>query len=181
MSSSTGKVLARRVANEVCFLVAGRVCANQCPALRQFAEDALSCGATAILVDLRDCTHCDSTFLGTLLRFRHSLASQGPGALRLVCPSAPVRQILAQIGGDRLFDIVEYAATTPSEATWQQLADNFDCSQKMQFKQHVVEAHQALAKEGGELAKRFGPLAEAMHQEYLADQTPQQGSVDHPG
>src|SRR5436190_684167 len=77
MSGSGGKVLARRVAEEVCFLVVGRVGASHCPALRQFAEDNLARGATRVQFDLRDCTHCDSTFLGTLIRMRDLSRSHG--------------------------------------------------------------------------------------------------------
>src|SRR5436309_1733203 len=177
MSGSGGKVLARRVAEEVCFLVVGRVGASHCPALRQFAEDNLARGATRVQFDLRDCTHCDSTFLGTLIRMRDLSRSHGRGALRLVCPSPQVLQILTQIGALTLFHIVEDTpAGISSEMTWQQLEDQVDKRQTMRFKRTVTDAHQALAGEGGELGERFGAVAEAMRQELMSGQDSGQGS-----
>src|SRR6187200_2192579 len=70
MMGQSGKVLARRVASELCFLVVGRVTSHQAPALRQYVEEGLAGGAARVEVDLRDCTYCDSTFLGTLLRLQ---------------------------------------------------------------------------------------------------------------
>src|SRR6476659_1604097 len=55
MSGSGGKVLARRVDDEVCFLVIGRANAHHSPGLRNYAEGALSSGVSTILVELRDC------------------------------------------------------------------------------------------------------------------------------
>ena len=172
MTSSSGKVLARRLGDEVSFIAVGRVCASLCPALRQYAEDALSCGATAIEIDLADCTHCDSTFLGTLLALRQALHVHGPSALRLVHPSQPVRHIFSQMGADRLFQIVDHSPASLGDMTWEQLRDDSARAQSLRFKQTVVDAHQALASAGGELTERFAPLAEAMREELAAEQTP---------
>jgi anti-anti-sigma factor len=175
MSSSSGqipsgRILARRSDDEVCFLVVGRACANHSPAVRHYAEKALASGVTVIHVDLSDCTHCDSTFLGTLFRLCQDCRSGGPRVLQLVRPSAAVRQILAQMGASRLFNITEKSSDAPTDLTWQQLDDHYDRMQSQRFKQNVVDAHQALAGAGGELAQRFGAVAEAMQAELTAEQ-----------
>ena len=165
MTISSGKVLARRAADDLCFLVLGRVTSHHSPAMRRYAEEGLACGAARVEVDLRDCTYCDSTFLGTLLHLMRCCDSHNQKPFRLVCPSAEVRQILAQIGAERLFCIVNEATTTDLETTWQQLSDNLDRIDSFRFKENVVDAHLALANAGGALGQRFGPLAESMSRE----------------
>jgi anti-anti-sigma factor len=167
---SSGRILARRLDDEVCFLVVGRACANQSPALRQYAEKALASGVTMIQVDLSDCTHCDSTFLGTLLRLFQDCRCHGPEALQLVRPSPAVRQILTQMGVARLFYVAEKSSLGMTDMTWQQLDDHYERAQSQRFKQNVVDAHEALAGAGGELAQKFGPLAEAMREELATEQ-----------
>ncbi len=180
MTSSSGnissdKVLARRAGDDVCFLVVGRGTAKHSPSLREYAENALAAGATQVQIDLRNCTHCDSTFLGTLVGLRRTFAGHGCGAICLVRPSDAVRHILTQMCADRLFPIVEKATSTNCDTTWEQLEENCDRSQPFRFKQAVVDAHLALAGASPELAERFRPLAEAMQQE-LANEGPGKGS-----
>jgi len=168
MSTKSGKILARRVDEEVCFVVLGRADAHLSPGLRQYAEGALSSGASTILIDLRECKHCDSTFVGTLLRLKHTVAAKS-GSLQLVRPSAEVRDILAHMGAQSLFAIVEQMpARGDDDMTWQELADDDGRTASSRFKRTAAEAHQALAQAGGELAARFGAVAEAMQQELIA-------------
>jgi anti-anti-sigma regulatory factor len=165
MTTSHGKVLARQEADELCFLVIGQITCHHCLGLRQFAEEGLARGATRIQVDLRDCTYGDSTFLGTLLQLQRRCGGETRDAFRLVSPSAQFRQMLVQIGAERLFRIVDHVPTTDMQTTWQQLNDNVVRSGSLRFKQNVVEAHQELANAGGALGQRFGPLAEAVSRE----------------
>jgi len=178
MSALHGKVLARRDGDDLCFLVVGKVTCHHSPALREYAEEGLRHGATSVQVDLRDCSYCDSTFLGTLLQLKRRFDSCSPGTFRLVCPSAPLRQMLAQIGAERLFCIADEGAATDLQTTWQQLADTVDHAAARRFKQNVVEAHQELANAGGALGQRFAPLAEAVSQELDLDHEPHR---PHPG
>jgi anti-anti-sigma factor len=168
-----GKVLARQESDTLCFLVVGKVTCHHSPALHQYAEEGLVRGAKRIHVDLRDCVYCDSTFLGTLLQLKRRCDRDNPDAFRLVCPSAQFRQMLAQIGAERLFQIVDHA-TTDTQTTWQQLDDDVDRVGALRFKQNVVDAHQELAKAGGALGQRFGPLAEAVRSEFEIQQSQNQ-------
>lgn len=174
MAALAGKVLARREGDELSFLVVGKVTCHHSPALRQYAEEGLQSGATSVQVDLRDCSYCDSTFLGTLLALKRRFDPAGNGKFRLVCPSATFRQMLAQIGAERLFYITNEANAPDIQTTWQQLADSVDRIAARRFKQNVVEAHQELASAGGPLAQRFAPLAEAVRRELDAERGQQQ-------
>jgi anti-anti-sigma factor len=156
--------------DEVCFLVIGHANAHLSPGLRQYAEGALSSGIRTILIDLRECKHCDSTFVGTLLRLKHTVAATA-SSLQLVRPSAEVRTILAHMGAQNLFEIVEkMPAHGGDDMTWQELADDDGRTASSRFKRNAMEAHQALAGVGGELAARFGAVAEAMQQELTASE-----------
>jgi anti-anti-sigma factor len=165
MTAASGKVFARQEANELCFLVVGNVTCHNSPSLRQYAEEGLAGGATRVQVDLRDCTYCDSTFLGTLLQLKRRVDAKSPEGFRLVRPSAEFRKVLSQIGAERLFCIVDEAPILDMQMTWQQLKDDADRRGTFRFKQVVVEAHRELASAGGDLAARFGPLAEALGSE----------------
>jgi len=170
MAALNGKVLARQEGDELAFLVVGSVTCHHSPALRQYAEDGLRSGARSVQVDLRDCSYCDSTFLGTLLQLQRRFDPAGKGSFRLLCPSASFRQMLTQIGAERLFCISNEADPANIQTTWQQLADSVDRSAARRFKQNIVEAHQELANAGGALAQRFAPLAEAVRHELDGEQ-----------
>lgn len=168
MAALSGKVLARREADEVTFLVIGKVGCHQSPGLRLYADDARRNGARRVAVDLCDCQFCDSTFLGTLLHLKRVF--EPLGGLTLVRPSAAVRQILGQLGAERLFLIAEQAPTIDIQTTWQQLDSHWEKERGKEFKTTVVEAHEELASAGGALAEKFKPLAEALRQELNAPQ-----------
>jgi anti-anti-sigma factor len=163
MTQLVGKVLARREGDEVLLLIAGQMGCHQCPALKQYVEDARRRGARKLAIDLADCKHCDSTFLGTLLALKR--AFDPLGGMVLVHPSAEVRRILAQMGAEQLFTIVDQFPPYDVQTTWQQIDSHWEKEQNKAFKRTVVEAHEELAAAGGALAARFGPLAEAMREE----------------
>jgi hypothetical protein len=120
-----------------------------------------------VAVDLADCKHFDSTFLGTLLQLKRSFDALG--GLTLVRPSTAVKQLLKQLGAERLFAIVEQGPAVDIQTTWQQLDSHWEKEQSKTFRKTVVEAHEELAAAGGTLAEKFKPVAEALRQELNAD------------
>jgi anti-anti-sigma factor len=169
MSSPSGKVFARRLGDEVTFLVTGNVTCHHSPAMRKFAEESITGGAVKIDVDLRDCAYCDSTFLGTLLQLKRRCDAAAKCALRLVSPSEWFRQMLRQVGGQQLFNVAEESPSSAAD-TWQQLDANIDRIGLRRFKQNVAEAHRELADSGERLRECFGPVAESMATEIEAEQ-----------
>jgi anti-anti-sigma factor len=165
MTAPSGKVLARRADAEITFLVVGHVTCHHASALRKYAEEAQATGAASIELDLRDCTYCDSTFLGTLLALKRQFDPGDEGRFRFACPSPAFRRMLTQIGAEHLFRIVAQASSTDMQTTWQQLTSHVDHAEIARFKRNVVEAHRELVQAGGELAQRFSPVAEAAARE----------------
>ena len=168
MAALSGRVLARREAEEVTFLVVGQACCHQSPAMRQYAEDARRSGARRVAVDLQECQFCDSTFLGTLLQLKRVF--EPLGGFKLLRPSAAVRQTLLQLGAERHFTIADQPPAGDIQTTWQQLDSHWEKERSKDFKKTVVEAHEELAAAGGILEAKFKPLAEALRQEWNANQ-----------
>jgi anti-anti-sigma factor len=170
MSASNGQVLARADGGVIALRIVGRVTAHGCPALRTFAEEQIAAGATQIRIELADCTYFDSTFLGTLLCLKQRLAAQGLNTLQLCSPSSACRQILKQMAVAQLFTVCDAPAcdTNDSAVPWQQLCDQLDHQNVLQFKENVVQAHRELAAVPGPLAKQFQAIVDIASDELEA-------------
>jgi anti-sigma B factor antagonist len=72
--------------------------------LRRRVESALKEGRNAVVIDLSDVTHMDSTGLASLIA-AHQLTSRRRGRLALVITSESVRRTIEVRGLDRLFTI----------------------------------------------------------------------------
>ena len=143
--------------------VVGRGNSQGCPALRQLAEQRLASGIDRVQIDLAECTHLDSTFVGTLLFLAKHPRLRERGRLQLVRPSPECLQVLKQMSVGRLFDIcdsVDYSA-----CEWQELGSDMEPLDRSLFRQNVVEAHEHLAAVPGPLSDCFRAIAEAGRQE----------------
>jgi anti-anti-sigma regulatory factor len=141
----------------VTFRVEGRGTMTQSMPLRRFAERCLGEGITAMRVDLRHCTHMDSTFLGTLLTMQGLLARRGQGNLTVVSPSPGCAQVLQQMGLDGIFRTEK--ADEPDVA-WQELPTETPDMQT--FKRTVTEAHEELANLPGPAGEQFRTVVRCM-------------------
>jgi anti-anti-sigma regulatory factor len=135
--------------------------------VRRLAEQGLAAGVTAIRVDLRHCTHMDSTFIGTLLCLQRAVQSRQQATLSLVSPSPPCCQLLKQMGIEPVFRIE--IAQEPSGLTWTELGALADASGT---KRNVVQAHQELASLPGPASEPFRWLGQRLKEELEAEKTP---------
>ena len=127
--------------------------------LRRFAEQVLAAGATTLRVDLRRCTHMDSTFIGTLLQLKRAAEKGERGSLVLLSPSTQCSQILRQMGLDRMV-VVESAAE--EAGPWTELGGEEDPAA---FKCNAVEAHQELATLEGPVGETFRRVVRCLMQD----------------
>jgi anti-anti-sigma regulatory factor len=178
MTENSGQIFAYRDGDEIGFRVVGRVSCHNSPALREFAQREIASGANRIFVQLDECTHFDSTFLGTLLFLRKPACGHAAGhasgehtSLKLVAPSPEALQVLKQMKAASLFEIADHPPAsddaTHDDAThdWQPLACEEHHGGSTLFKQNVVEAHEELAQVPGPLGDCFKPLAEHLRRE----------------
>jgi len=154
------------------FRVEGRATMVQSLPLRKLAEYCLDHGgARDIRVELGDCAHMDSTFMGTLLTLQKSVQKHGKGALTLVGVSAPCSRILHQMGLDDMFPADAAAAAGGANEGWTVLPLETDDANA--FKRNVRQAHEVLADVPGKCGEQFQGVVRCMNQaEQQAPPTP---------
>jgi anti-anti-sigma factor len=146
------------------FRVSGRASMHQCAALLKVAEESRAAGVKTLSVDLRDCVHMDSTFLGTLLRLKREMFTSEE-QFALVAPSTECTKLLHQMGMDRLLPVVDGASP---QGDWRQLEDK-NADPKSAFQETVVRAHQELANLSGSGGDQFRALATKLAKAWEAE------------
>jgi anti-anti-sigma factor len=147
------------------FQVKGWATMHQSPSVRRFAEQCLACRTTVLGVDLRHCTHMDSTFLGTLLFLKRAIDQQRQGEFLLISPSPLCCRLLQQMGLDEIFPIVTAEELTTS--AWIELKSESEDIEA--FKRNVVQAHQELAHLEGPAGETFRELAASLARELRSE------------
>jgi anti-anti-sigma factor len=158
MATAQGIVRFRQQDHTVTFRVEGRGTMNQSLPLRRCAERYLEGGITHVLIDLRDCTYMDSTFLGTLLTLKKSLTLR-QGEMTLIAPSPSCCRILQQMGLNEV--LPTQAAEGEQSAGWTELGNEADPGS---FKRNVVQAHEELANLPGPAGEQFKAVVRCMAQ-----------------
>ena len=165
MAAQSGRVRVYQHNQTVTFQVEGQATMQHSPTVRQYAEQSLSAGMTAISVDLRRCIHMDSTFLGTLLFLKRLVERQEKGEFVLVSPSSQSRQLLREMGLEKIFAVVDVEELAAD--VWTDLKSG--PGDLTAFKRNVVQAHQELGRLEGPTGETFRVLATEMAQELDAE------------
>jgi len=169
MAEPSGTIFATFESSTAVVRVRGRAQAHQCPAFRKFAEDVLARRINCLQVDLSECEYFDSTFLGTLLHLRKTPGQDGGSMLTLVSPSEQCLQILGRMGAKTLFRI-DSGRAADDDSQWHILPEEQPGQCGLDFKRHVVEAHQELAQVPGPMQDRYKMIAEMAAQDLEAAQ-----------
>ncbi len=88
---------------EVWIRVEGRGSFQNSPALKEFSRRMIEQGRRQFVVDLKNCTAMDSTFMGTLAGLAIRLRDMGAGGLWVVNRNERNAELLAGLGLDPLF------------------------------------------------------------------------------
>ncbi len=83
--------------------VIGRGSFQNASHVKNFCEETMKAGAENFVVDLKECSYLDSTFLGTLAGIGLKLRSAGHGSLQVVNASTRNTELIQNLGLDRLF------------------------------------------------------------------------------
>src|SRR5215813_9317829 len=142
MAAQQGSVRVHQHDQTVTFQVEGQATMHHSPAVRRYAEQSLTVGTTALSVDLRHCTHMDSTFLGTLLFLKRLVERQEEGKFALLSPSPQCSRLLQQMSLDRVFPVV--SVEDSGAGAWAELPSKPE--DVAMFKRNVVQAHQELGR-----------------------------------
>ena len=155
MAAQQGNIRVYQHDQTVTFHVEGQATMRHSPAVRRYVEQNLTAGAPALSVDLRHCIHMDSTFLGTLLFLKRLVERYEGGAFTLISPSPQCRQLLRDMGLEKLFAVVDVEELTPD--VWTELKSG--AGDPTAFKRNVVQAHQELGRLEGPAGETFRVLA----------------------
>jgi anti-anti-sigma factor len=161
MATQHGLIRVRRHEHTVTFRPEGDATMHHSPAVRRFAERCLADGMTVLYVDLRHCTHMDSTFLGTLLFLKRLVERREEGKFALLSPSPRSYRLLRQMGLNKVFPVVSMEDT--GAEVWTELTS--DLKDTAAFKENVVQAHQELGRLEGPAGETFRELAGQLAQE----------------
>jgi anti-anti-sigma factor len=145
----------------ITFRAQGWARAAQGLALRRYGEQGMAAGVNTVWVDLRDCVHMDSTFMGTLLHLQRALRKRGQGEMSLVAPSAQCRRLLEQMGLEDVFPVVSAdASVVPCWCEVRCEPESMDS-----FKCKVIQAHQELACLPGKAGETFREVVRGLVQD----------------
>ncbi len=135
--------------------VSGRATLLHSPAVRAFARYWLRDRGGTLLLDLSQCRHMDSTFIGTLLCLQRQISGLGRGRLRVINPSEDSRRLLREMGVADLFELAE--GESPPEGDWTPMDPETGGSS--QVRACALEAHHTLAGLAGNV---FARIAECL-------------------
>ena len=127
--------------------VIGRGSFQNASHVKHFAEEVLKNGAREIVIDLKECTYLDSTFLGTLagIGIKLRTATQEAATLRILNATARNTELIQNLGLDRLFQFTNEAETPAAEmpADAVQKLDGGPAG-KIETGETMLEAHETL-------------------------------------
>jgi anti-sigma B factor antagonist/stage II sporulation protein AA (anti-sigma F factor antagonist) len=83
-----------------------RATINEATVLKDLLEEQVVFGHSELVVDLSQCTHLDSTFIGVLVVTQKKLLAKG-GELKIVEPLDPARELFHLTGISKVFETFE--------------------------------------------------------------------------
>ena len=112
-----------------------------------------------VIIDLSECEHLDSTFLGTI----HEIVHRGaPGEVTLPCASETVRQLFEELCMKRVTNALDDRPVHPC-GKLVPLEEAEDSGEEGQ--RRLLHAHENLVGLSEENRRKFGPLVEAVRRE----------------
>ncbi len=168
MEIATSPLSFCRTGSTTAFKVVGRATFVLAPAARRFIEECMSQGVSEVQLDLSECSHMDSTFLGTLLSLKRSADRRRPPC-RVTCRSlsTPCQHVLRQAGLDPLFPS---AGECARPEIWTPVPGHSGKAGDLEHE--MVAAHQELARLPGAAGDQFRPIAARLEAEYARDKAP---------
>lgn len=135
------------------------------PAVKEFGESRIKRGEKCLVVDLRDCTGMDSTFMGTLAGLARIITAK-EGVLQIAEPGERNSNSLEDLGLDFLMEI------DPAEAAWKDVAEKARDLLKPKVAgmaagtelhtRHILEAHEILSEANDSNRKKFSGVVEML-------------------
>jgi len=139
--------------------VAGRGSFKNSAGVKEFASEMTRRGHRDFIVDLGECELMDSTFLGTLAGI--ALKMGGDGSVRIVRANPRNRQVLQNLGLDRVLALEDEPAPSAPTGAWSDASESAAPTKR----ETIIEAHESLVAANPENAVRFKDVIEFLKQE----------------
>ena len=142
--------------------VQGRGSFQNSGGLKEFSRQMMNRGCRKFVVDLENCELMDSTFMGTLAGIALRLRELGQGKVAAIHLNERNKDLLQNLGLDRIIDIDETLALESQPGNLVQPKDSLDENAKRDL---LLSAHEALAETDPQNAVRFKDVLEFLKQE----------------
>lgn len=168
MSEETpSSLLIGRIETGYVILVAGRGTCRESAAVQQFATETYRVENCSMIIDLSQCEHLDSTFLGCLVNLHKRFGAGHPSRFVVVASPEKVQKLLAPSRLDSFLEITDQAPDLSGTL----LILSETKLEQFEMGRHVMECHRILADLGGPHAAAFAAVADRLEQE-LAERKP---------
>jgi anti-anti-sigma factor len=101
------KILMRRDGNSAFFKIVGVGTYQTAVGFKTTYTQLLADGVTEFIIDLGECDHLDSTFLGTILGLAIKIQHVDSGHVHVIKPNDMIRSLFRGTGLDQIFDMTE--------------------------------------------------------------------------
>lgn len=137
--------------------IVGQATMRESIAVKELLEQTVQKGVGRVEVDLSECCHVDSTFLGCLIRVFNMLGGPGSGNFSVTEPSPQVDRCLHAMGLD------SFLPTGPASADVEQWhALELPCWEEDTMGKHILDSHRALSEIDERNRKVFEPILEQL-------------------
>jgi anti-anti-sigma regulatory factor len=160
----------QRVEGGYMISVHGPATLQESEAIQVFAESCFTeASDLMLLIDLSQCSHLDSTFLGMMIKI-HGILNQVPGcSCSLVQPSAASRRTLAMTQLDRVLTVLEVEPQSFTPARIGRLPIGIGDRQRLGH--HILECHRALTEIESQSQAAFQEVVTRLEAELGEDQS----------
>jgi len=121
--------------------------------LAKYVEKASKAGMRDLVIDLQDCIHMDSTFMGVMAGLAAGRRKETLSTTRVINTNARNLELLQTLGLDRILSI-EANAPASSSGDFKPL-DHADTEDKQEVAQTMLQAHQNLVDLDSQNAAKF--------------------------
>jgi anti-anti-sigma regulatory factor len=170
--NSLSGISAGLVGGSLWLRVESKGCFQNSADLEAFVQEQISSGATKVVIDLRNCTGMDSTFMGVLMSLARRIAKLPQGSMTIIHATGRNAQLLRGLGVHYFCTVCEDGAaceTHPDGAcSCQEISVPHHELDKRQQTEVCLQAHEDLAAANAENEVRFRDVIELMRKKLAA-------------
>lgn len=131
--------------------------------LKEFAKEMTARGEREFVIDLRNCTVMDSTFMGTMAGIALRLRELGEGHLHIINLNERNKDLLGNLGLDQLFVMGRVSDASPVQKPIEGVGT--EAADRLEQARTMLEAHQALVKADPENLTKFKDVLDYLKQD----------------